>query len=46
MIRKLTAELRGEGHLVSDFVVRRLLREQGYSLRANVKTAEGGQPPD
>lgn len=45
-IRKLTAELREEGHLVSDFVVRRLLREQGYSLQANVKTAEGGQHPD
>ena len=45
-IRKLTAELRVQGHPVSEFVVRRLLREQGYSLQANVKTAEGGQHPD
>ena len=29
-----------------DFVVRRLLRERGYSLQANVKTAEGGQHAD
>jgi len=28
---------------VSKFVVRRLLRELGYSLQANAKTAEGGQ---
>ena len=41
-IRKLTAELRAAGHLVSDSVVRRLLAEQGYSLQANVKTADGG----
>ena len=40
-IRALTAALRDNGHLVSDFVVRRLLRERGYSLQANVKTAEG-----
>ena len=26
--------------------MRRLLRERGYSLQANVKTAEGGQHPD
>lgn len=45
-IRKLTAELRAAGHLVSDSVVRRLLAEQGYSLQANVKTADGGQHPD
>ena len=45
-IRKLTAELRAQGHQVSEFVIRRLLREQGYSLQANVKTAEGGQHPD
>ena len=40
-IRALTAALREKGHQVSDFVVRRLLREGGYSLQANVKTAEG-----
>ena len=45
-IRALTAALRENGHLVSDFVVRRLLRERGYSLQANVKTAEGGQHAD
>src|SRR6478736_4097162 len=45
-IRTLTAALRGKGHQVSDFVVRRLLRERGYSLQANVKTAKGSQHPD
>ena len=40
-IRALTAALRENGHLVSDFVVRRLLRERGYSLQANAKTTEG-----
>ena len=35
-----------DGHRVSDFVVRRLLRELGYSLQANAKTTEGGQHPD
>jgi hypothetical protein len=45
-IRALTAALRDNGHLVSDFVVRRLLRERGYSLQANVKTAEGAQHAD
>ena len=45
-IRALTATLRENGHLVSDFVVRRLLRERGYSLQANVKTAEGAQHAD
>ena len=27
-------------------MVRRLLRELGYSLQANAKTTEGGQHPD
>ena len=45
-IRTLTGGLREKGHQVSDFVVRRLLNERGYSLQANVKTAEGGQHPD
>ncbi len=45
-IRALTAALREGGHPVSDMVVRRLLRERGYSLRANAKTAEGGQHAD
>jgi hypothetical protein len=45
-IRALTAALRDEGHHVSDIVVRRLLRERGYSLQANAKSTEGGQHLD
>src|ERR1700687_1992407 len=45
-LRTLTAALRENGHQVSEFVVRRLLRELGYSLQANAKTAEGGRHPD
>ncbi len=45
-IRALTAGLRGSGHRVSDFVVRRLLAEGGYSLQANAKTIEGNQHVD
>jgi hypothetical protein len=45
-IRALTAALRDRGHRVSEFVVRRLLREQGYSLQANAKTTEGAQHAD
>jgi hypothetical protein len=45
-IRALTAGLRGSGHRVSDFVVRRLLSEGGYSLQANTKTLEGNQHID
>jgi len=44
--RTLAAALTEDGHQVSDFVVRRLLGELGYSLQANAKTAEGGQHPD
>ncbi len=42
-IRTLTAAMSEKGHQVSDFVIRRLLREHGYSMQANVKTAEGEQ---
>jgi Rhodopirellula transposase DDE domain len=45
-IRALTGALRDNGHVVSDIVVRRLLRERGYSLQANAKTTEGGQHGD
>lgn len=45
-IRKLTGELRTQGHQVSEHVVRRLLAEGGYSLQANAKTIEGNQHPD
>ena len=44
--RALARALTENGHRVSDFVVRRLLRELGYSLQANAKTTEGGQHPD
>ena len=45
-IRALTRALGDNGHQVSEFVARRLLREQGYSLQANAKTTEGGQHLD
>ena len=41
--RTLARALTQGGHKVSDFVVRRLLGELGYSLQANVKTTEGNQ---
>ena len=44
--RTLAQALTKDGHRVSDFVVRRLLRELGYGLQANAKTTEGGQHPD
>src|SRR5664279_2368227 len=44
--RALARALTEQGHRVSDYVVRRLLHEQGYSLQANAKTTEGGQHPD
>ena len=44
--RKLATALTENGHRVSDFVVRRLLKELGYSLQANAKTTEGAQHPD
>jgi len=44
--RTLAAALTKDGHRVSDFVVRRLLAELGYSLQANAKTTEGAQHPD
>ncbi len=44
--RTLAAALTEDGHRVSEFVVRRLLHELGYSLQANSKTSEGGQHPD
>ena len=45
-VRKLSAELRELGHVVSYRTVARLLHELGYSLQANVKTKEGNQHPD
>jgi transposase len=45
-VRKLAAELRELGHVVSYRTVARLLHELGYSLQANVMTKEGDQHPD
>lgn len=44
--RALARTLTEQGHRVSDYVVRRLLKEQGYSLQSNAKTIEGTQHPD
>ncbi len=44
--RALARALAGAGHPVSDFVVRRLLHQLGYSLQASAKTVEGAQHPD
>ncbi|XIG79576.1 ISAzo13 family transposase [Streptomyces sp. SGAir0957] len=44
--RKLAAELTRQGHRVSADTVAGLLREEGFSLQANVKTIEGAQHPD
>ncbi len=43
---KLAAELTARGHKVSATTVAKLLKESGYSLRANTKTIEGRQHPD
>jgi hypothetical protein len=42
----LAGELTRQGHPVSAPTVGRLLRAQGFSLQANVKTLEGRQHPD
>jgi hypothetical protein len=45
--RTLAQALTAAGHPVSDFVVRRLLRQLGYSLQANARVSEGSsQHPD
>ena len=44
--RKLAAALTASGHPVSDRTVARMLREQGFSLQANTKTAEGSAHED
>ncbi len=44
--RRLAAELRDEGFVVSHETVAQLLRQQGYSLQSNRKTVEGTQHPD
>jgi hypothetical protein len=45
-LRNLAGELARHGHPVSAPTVGRLLRGQGFSLQANVKTLEGKQHPD
>lgn len=45
-LRNLAEELTVAGHPVSAPTVGRLLKEQGFSLQANVKTLEGRQHPD
>ncbi len=45
-LRQLTATLKDVGHRqVNPNLVRRLLKEQGYSLQRNVKVMEGAQHP-
>ena len=45
-LRHLAQELTNQGHKVSYVIVRKLLKEMGYSLQANQKTREGGDHPD
>jgi Rhodopirellula transposase DDE domain len=44
--RRLAAQLTGQGHRIGADTVADLLREEGFSLQANVKTIEGRQHPD
>ncbi len=44
--RQLAAALTQRGHAVSEWTVRRLLHEAGYSLQAPTKTREGAGHPD
>jgi len=44
--RLLAQELVGQGHTASDWLVRQLLYDLGYSLQANRKTKEGSRHPD
>ncbi|MDR2773269.1 MAG: IS3 family transposase, partial [Tannerella sp.] len=45
-VRKIQEMLNGEGYKVSHELVRRILREMGYSLQTNRKTKEGENHPD
>jgi hypothetical protein len=44
--RHLAGKLAAQGFHVAHTVVRRLLKDLGYSLQANAKTREGSQHPD
>lgn len=45
-IRKLTAELKEQGHDVSHTSAKQILVQQGYSMKGTRKTVEGKQHPD
>jgi len=45
-VRKLAAELKGQGHQTSHRMVAELLHDLGYSLQANQKTLGGSEHPD
>jgi len=45
-VRRLSKELKEQGHQASHRMVAELLHEQGYSLQANAKTVEGTNHPD
>ena len=45
-VRTLADELAAAGHKVSPPTVARLLKDEGFSLQANVKVLEGRQHPD
>ena len=45
-LRELAGALAQRGYAASTTVVRRLLKEAGYSLQGNAKTLEGAQHPD
>ena len=44
--RQLSTALTGQGHRCSEWLVRRLLHDAGYSLQAAAKQIEGTQHPD
>ncbi|MGH3125952.1 MAG: ISAzo13 family transposase, partial [Streptosporangiaceae bacterium] len=45
-LRNLAGELTRQGHRAGPDTVARLLKEEGFSLQGNAKTAEGGRHPD
>jgi transposase len=45
-LRNLAGELTRQGHRAGPDTVAKLLREEGFSLQGNAKTAEGGRHPD
>lgn len=45
-VRRLAADLRGQGYRIGHQKVAELLHALGYSLQANRKTKEGAAPPD